>query len=238
MKRQRIVIDLDAPPGSPGRAVGGGKKRKRWPRFLAVFFLFIIAIVVVVGIAGFFLWRHYQSTPSYALALMLDAAQRGDMVEFEKRIDDEQIAKNMAASVTQKAAARYGLALSNPVKQQIETTMPPLLQELRPAIRSEVAKEIQAFASKSKQQPFIFLVIAVPSLMTVTTEGDSAKASALVNDRSFELALRRGADGWKVTDFKDDVLVQRIVDNVMTQLPAIGKPDSKIPIVKPRKRGR
>ena len=43
--------------------------------------------------------------------------------------------------------------------------------------------------------------------MTISTEGDSAKASAMLNERRFELAMRRGADGWKVTDFKDDVVV-------------------------------
>ena len=49
--------------------------------------------------------------------------------------------------------------------------MPSLLQEMKPAIHEEVAKEINAFAAKSKPQPFIFLVIAVPSLMTISTEG-------------------------------------------------------------------
>jgi hypothetical protein len=114
--------------------------------------------------------------------------------------------------------------------------MPSLLQEISPAIHDEVAKEIQAFAAKSKPRPFLFLVIAVPSLMTITTEGDTAKASALLNDRRFEVAMKRAGDGWKVIDFKDDVVVQRVVDRVMTHLPAIGKLEAQIPIVKPGRR--
>ena len=245
MSRKRIVIDLDAPApsaspgGLPARAaVHRAKKARRWPKVLGVFAVLALVAVGAVAIVGFFVWRYYQSTPAYALSLMIDAAQRGDVVEFQKRLDDEAIAKNMVATVGQKAAARYGLALSNTVKQQIDSTLPSLLQEIRPAIHEEVAKEIQAFASKSKPRPFVFLVLAVPSLMTITTEGDVAKASALLNDRRFELAMRRGDDGWKVTDFKDDVVVQRVVDRVMAQLPAIGPLDAKLPLVKPTKRPR
>jgi len=198
--------------------------------------LFLIAIVGLV-VGGFLLWRYYQSTPSYALALMIDAAQRGDTAEFDKRIDDEELSKNMVADVSQKAAARYGIALTDKVKQQIDTMMPSLLQQLKPAIHTEVSKQIREFATKSEPKPFIMLLVAVSSLMTITTEGDSAKASASLNDRKFELAMKRGAEGWKVTNFKDDVVVQRVVDNVMKQLPAIGATlDANNPILKPRKR--
>ena len=242
MSRKRIVIDLDAPApagNGPARtAVSRAKKSRRWTTVLGILAILGLVIAVVFAIAGFFVWRYYQSTPTYALSLMIDAAQRDDPAEFYKRLDDEAIAKNMVGAVSQKAAARYGIALSNSVKQQIDTSMPSLLQEIKPAIRDEVAKEIHEFAARSKRQPFIFLVIAVPSLMTITTEGDVAKASARLNDRPFELAMRRGEDGWKVIDFKDDVVVQRVVDQVMTKLPAIGPLDWKLPTVKPTGRKR
>jgi hypothetical protein len=72
--------------------------------------------------------------------------------------------------------------------------------------------------------------------MTIKNDGDTANAAAMINERRFELAMRRSDDGWKVTAFKDDVVVQRIVDRVMTQLPAIGQLDSQLPLVKPTKR--
>ena len=65
---------------------------------------------------GFIWWRHYQSTPAYTLTLIVDAAQRNDLAEFQKRIDDDEIAKNMVASVSQKAAGRYGFALSGSIQ--------------------------------------------------------------------------------------------------------------------------
>jgi hypothetical protein len=243
MSRKRIVIDLDAPapgvsPRSPGGRVapGGVKKSRRWPKVLGVLFVLVLIAIGVAAIVGYFVWRHYQSTPAYALSLMIDAAQRGDVAEFQKRLDDDEIAKNMVAAASEKAAARYGLALSTTAKQQIDSTMPPALQEIKPAIHDEVVKEIQAFAEKSKPRPFILLVIAVPSLMTITTEGDTARATALINDRRFEIVMKRGGDDWRVTDFKDDVVVQRVVDRVMPQLPAIGQLEKQLPLVKPGKR--
>ena len=236
MSRKRIVIDLDAPAHGTPAARSIARRNRRWPRVLGILFVLMLVVVGVVAIAGYFLWQYYRSTPAYSLALMIDAAQRNDLPEFQKRLEDEEIAKNMVNAVSEKAAARYGLALSNTVKAKIDSTMPSVLQEIKPAIRDEVAREIQTFATKSKPQPFILLVVGVPSLMTIKNEGDTAIASAMINDRRFELAMRRSDDGWKVTAFKDDVVVQRIVDRVMTQLPAIGQLDSQLPLVKPNKR--
>lgn len=243
MSRKRIVINLDAPPdGSPataGRPLSRPARKRRWPKVLGVLFVLFLIAVVGVAVGGFFLWRYYQSTPAYALSLMIDAAQRGETAEVEKRLDDDEIAKNMVGAVSQKAAARYGIALSDKVKQQIDTMMPSLLQQVKPAIHAEVSKQIKEFASQSERKPFILLVVAVSSLMSIKTEGDTANASASLNNRRFELTMKRGADGWKVTDFRDDVVVQRIVDNVMRQLPAIGATlDANNPILKPRKRSR
>jgi hypothetical protein len=239
MSRKRIVIDVNSPAPAGGPASrAGAKKPRRWTRVLGVLFVLLLVVVGVVAIAGFLVWRHYQSSPSYALAVMIDAAQRGDVVEFQKRLDEDEISKNMVTAVSEKAAARYGVAMSNNVKLQIDSTMPWVLQQIKPTIRDEVAREIQAFAAKSKPQPFILLVIGVPSLMTITTEGDAANASAMINDRRVEIAMRHGNDGWKVTGFKDDVVVQRIVDRVMTQLPAIGSLEEQFGLVKPKKRSK
>src|SRR5688500_7743098 len=216
--RNRIVINLDAAEG----------KKRRWPRLLAMFTGVVLVIVVVAAAGGFFWWRRYQSTPAYTLALIVDAAQRNDIAEFQKRIDDEEIAKNMIASVSQNAAGRYGFALNSSVQQQIDNVLPRLKQ----TIHDEVAKEIKAFASKSEPKPFVFLLVAIPSLMTVTTEGETAKATTAVSDRPIELTMRRDADRWKVTDFKDDVVVQRVVDSVMKELPPVGSIDSNSPLLK------
>ena len=235
--RKRIVINLDAPEGgSVARSRTG--KRRRWPRILAILFLFVLFLVVAAGVGGFLWWRHYQTTPAYAVTLLIDAAQRNDVAAFEKLINDDEVAKNMVASVSQKAAGRYGYALNSSIQQRIDAAMPPLLPQLKQTIHNEVVKELQAFAAKSEPRPFILLVVTVPRLLTVTTEGDTATVKAPMPDRTIELTMQRAAEQWKVTEVKDDVVVQRVVDNVMKDLPAIGGIDANSPLLKkpPRRR--
>ena len=240
--RKRIVINLDAPSGTaPQLRQVARARRRRWPRVLAILFGLFTVVVVVVLIAGFLLWRHYQSTPTYTLTLMVDAAQRNDLVEFQKQIDDEEIAKNMVASISQKAAGRYGLALSSSVQQQIDSIVPSVLPRMKQTIHEEVVKEIKGFASASEPRSFIVLLVTVPTLVKVTTEGDIAKATSAIGDRTIELTMKRDAERWKVIEFKDDVVVQRIVDSVMKELPAIGSIDPNSPLLKKnprRNRGR
>jgi len=198
----------------------------------------VLVVILAAIVGGFFGWRYYQSTPAYTLTLMIDAAQRNDLAEFQKRIDDDEIAKNMLASVSQKAAGRYGFAFTSSIQQRIDTVMPNLLPGLKQTIHDEVVKEIKEFASKSEPRPFIFLVVTVPSLVKVTKDGDTAKATAALNDRMIELTMRRDADRWKVIDFKDDVVVQRVVDSVMKDLPPIGSIDANSPLLKKSARGK
>jgi hypothetical protein len=231
--RKRIVINLDAPQGGPpqrGRVPGG--RRRLWPRVLAAVTVAVLIGVAAMVVVGFFWWRHYQSTPDYTLTLLVDAAQRNDTGEFQKLIDDQEIAKNMVATVSQKAAGRYGFALNSKIQQQIDSVMPSLLPRLQQTIHDEVVQELKVLASKSEPRPFIFLAVTVPSFIKVKADGDTAKATATMSDRTIELGMRRDANRWKVTEFKDEVVVQRIVDNVMKELPAIGSIDSSSPLLK------
>ena len=220
---QRIVINLDAPRTEGAKPA---RKRRRWPRVLGILALLVLFVVVIAGVGGFFWWRHYQSTPAYTLTLLVDAAQRNDAAEFQKRINDDEIAKNMVATVTEKASTRYGGALDSTTRQRIDSVMPSLLPQLKQRIHDEVVKEIQTFAAKSEPRPFVVLLVTVPSLVTVTSQGDTANVKAPLPDRTIEMTMQRDADRWKITDFKDDVVVQRVVDSVMKELPAIGAADA------------
>ena len=230
---QRIVINVDGPPSETVRRPGtSARKPRRWLRVLGILVVLGLVVVVVAAVGGFLWWQNYQTTPAYTLALLADAAQRNDVAEFEKRINDEEIAKNMVPTVSQKAAGRYGLAINSSVQAQIDKLVPTLLPRMKQVIHDEIAKEIQDVSSKTGPRSFPLLVVAVPRVVIVTTEGDTAKVKAPLGDRAVELTMQRDADRWKVTGIKDDVLVQRVVDNVMKDLPAIGSVDSNSPLFK------
>ena len=231
--RQRIVINLD------GQRVEGTKsvrKRRRWPRVLAILALLVLIGVVGAAVGGFLWWRHYQTTPAYAVTVLVDAAQRNDVSAFEKFLNDDEIARSMVASLSQKAAGRYGYALNSSIQQRIDSALPALLPKLKQTIHDEVVKDLQTVAAKSEPRPFILLVVIVPRLLTVTTEGDTAKVKAPLPERTIEWTMQRDAERWRVTEFKDDVLVQRVVDNLMKDLPAIGSVDPNSPLLKKSQR--
>ena len=95
---KRIVINLEPGPGNkpqPRR-----RKSSRWLRVLALLAIVVVVVIGLVVAGGFFWWRHYQSTPAYSLTLLVDAAQRGDVEELAKRIDDEEVARNMVGAVS------------------------------------------------------------------------------------------------------------------------------------------
>ena len=230
--RKRIVINVDSPEASAQRERMRRSKNRRWPKILAIVLGLLLVVVIAVLVGGYFWWRNYQSTPAYTLALIVDAAQRNDLAEFQKRIDDEEIAKNMLANVSQKAASRYGFAVSDSMQQRIDSHLSSLTPRLKQTINDEVAKELKDLASRSEPKPFILLAGTISSLVNVTTEGETAKATTAVLGRPIELTMQRDADRWKVTEFKDDVIVQRVVDSVVKELPAIGSVDEKSSLLK------
>lgn len=238
---KRIVINLE--PG-PGNRPPVRRKPRRWLRVLALLAIVVVVVIGLAAVGGFFWWRHYQSTPAYSLTLLIDAVQRGDAEEFAKRIDDEEIARNMAAVVSKKASSRYGLAMSSGTQQKIDQAIPALMPRLKQTMHDEVTNEIKNFlaAKPPNPKPFYVLVILMPWLVNITTEGDVAKAASAVTNSTFELTMRRDADRWKVTGFNNDAVVQRIVDSIMKDLPAIGSVDSVDPLLKnlgkPRKKRR
>jgi hypothetical protein len=236
--RKRIVINLDA-PGPGGQSYAQKRKRRRWPKVLGVLALLVVLGIAGLAVGGFFWWRHFQSTPEYSLALLIDAAQKNDMEAFQKQVDTDTIARNMVTDVSQKATSRYGLAMNASLQQQIDTIVPTLLPHIKETIDAEVTKEIKEFAAKSGPKPVILVALALPKLVTVTREGNNAKVSLPTPDRSIELGMTRDGDNWKVTGFKDDELTQRVVDSVMKDLPAIGKVDMRnIPLLKSSRKSK
>ena len=230
----RIVVNIE-----PGKAPARRKPR-RWLRVLALVALLIVGAIVVAGVGGFLWWRSFQSSPGYSLALLLDAAQQGEMDEMAKYLDREQIVRNMMTKVSQKAVNRYGGLVSTTAQQKIEQAVTSL-PNLDPTIGIEVVTEMQSLAA-GQPQPFFQRLTTIRSQAPVTIEGDTAKTSANLGGRTIPLTMRRDANRWRVTSFDDEVVAQRIVDKIMKDLPPIGALDSTNPLFKmptrPRKRRR
>jgi len=230
----RIVVNLE-PGTTPAR-----RKPRRWGRILALVGALILGIIIL-AVAGVFLWlRNYQKSPAYSLALLVQAAQRNDTQELAKLMDDDEIVRNMVGRISQKAGDRYGLALNTNVKQQLDQVVSSSTPALKQTVHNEVLNEIKALGGNAEPKPLAVLLMVVRSAVTVTNEGDVAKAAVNAANRTFELMMRRDGDRWKMTGLNDEYVVQRVVDSVMRELPAIGDVDANSPLFKnpgkPRKR--
>jgi hypothetical protein len=232
----RIVVNFE-----PGKAAARQQPR-RWARILALVAVFILVVVVLAFAGLFFWWRSYQTSPGYSLALLVQAAQRGDTQEMAKLMDDEEIIRNMVGRVSQKTSDRYGLAITTNVKQQLDRVVSSSAPALKQTIHNEVINEVKELGGDAEPKPFAVLLFMIRSRVTVSTEGDVAKAAANVSNRAYEVMMRREGDRWKVIGFNDDRVVQRVVDSVMKELPAIGEVDANSPLFKnpgkPRKKRR
>ena len=222
----RIVVNFE-----PGKAPARQQPR-RWGKILALVGALILGLIIL-AIAGLFLWaRNYQKSPGYSLALLVQAAQRGDTQEMAKLMDDEEIVRNMVGRINQKASDRYGLALNTNVKQQLEQVVSSSAPRLKQTIHDEVLTEIKELGGDAEPKPLAVILFMIRSHVTVTTEGDVAKAAANLSNRAYEVMMRRDGDRWKVTGLNGERMVQRVVDSVMKELPAIGEVDASSPLFK------
>lgn len=224
--RKRIVIDFEQPRNGPSKRVQGrtskNQHRRLWPKVMLISAALGVFCVMVVACAGFFWWRYFQTTPGYTLAVMIDAAQKNDSETFDRQIDDEAVARGMVANISDKAASQYGLTLNGPLRKQVERLLPSLLPALRQRLHREIENEIRELTAASGQQPFILIALAISRLTTITTDGSSAKATATFQNRKVELLMRLDNEQWKVIGFNDDVLTQKIVNDVVGNLPTMG----------------
>ncbi len=227
--RKRIVINLDQSRG----AQPAKQQASRWPKVLALLIGVMIFFVLIAAAGGYLWWRHYETTPAYSLALLLDSAQRNDMAAFDQQLDNDEIARNMVTSFRQRAASRYGAALSGSLPQQIDSMLPVILPGLKQTVHDELARQLKEFSTKSESRPFFIVALTVPWLVKIVAEAETAQVIATIQDRPVVLAMRRNGDRWKVTALNDDSLTERVVDDMMKELPAIGQLDQ---LLKPQKR--
>jgi hypothetical protein len=145
------------------------------------------------------------------------------MAVVDQIVDTDRIVDSLAAQITGKTGARYGASLNPSMRKRVEALVPALMPRVKDNARPVLAKRVQEIFERSEPKPFVVLAIGLPYLVNITSEGDAARVTAPMPDRQVELTLRRNGDRWKVVEIKDNAVVERIVDNIIREFPAIGQ---------------
>lgn len=233
--RRRIVIPLGSEKrqsrhSTPSKTFSqqsttAASARPRRSLLFRVLLVLSVSLVVVVLLAAggiFFWWQHYKTTPAYTLAVLVDAAQRNDVATLQSVIDSDQLTKNFAEEVTDKAASRYGVALGGNAREQIRALTPALMPRMKDNLNETLATRIKEFSERAEHKPFILVALGLPYAVDIAVSEDNSSATVQMPNQKVKLEMLRTANGWKVVAFRDEAMVQRAIDQVVKDLPAIG----------------
>jgi uncharacterized membrane protein len=215
-KRNRIVINLDAPPGS---ARAGRTGRGGIGRVLITIALVLLLLAGGLVAGGYFWWRSFKTSPAYTLAVLTDATQRKDMVTVDSILDTDKITDDFVAQVKQRTA---GANLSSLWSSQLDSALPSMTPKLRETVHDEMVKELQHLTEPAAGKPLILVALVIGRFADIKQENNTATAQVHVQDEQLRLTMQSDAGKWRIIAVQDDKLAQQIAEGVMKNLPSKG----------------
>jgi hypothetical protein len=218
-RRSRIVIDV-----ARVEAEARERKQRRFGRFgrlMSVTSIVVAGLVLVLLVGGYAWWRGYERSPAYSLALLADAAQRGDNLAVESLADVDQVAQGFVPQVIEKLAGANS-PVPPQARPQLTSALPQLLPRVRDYVRDAIAQDLKGMSKGHTS--FFLTALAVKAAADVKEQGDKAVVTARVGERTVELTMARDGERWKVVTVKDDRLAGDIATRLASNIPASPQP--------------
>jgi hypothetical protein len=184
-------------------------------------------ICALAGVAVW--WQQYKKSPAYALALVVDAAERNDAAAFDEVFDTNRVVDTFIPQVTEKAVGRYASSLlTDSTRRRVESLVPQLMPGISEIVRDQMMRRVRTLAASAAGKPFPLVALAMPRLFKIEEAGDTAKAARDEGGAAIELTLARDRSGrWKVVAVKDASLAANFVEQIAKDLPSISAPVEK-----------
>jgi uncharacterized membrane protein len=214
MKRNRIVINFDnkeVARSQPRRKSRGGIGRP-----LLIIAVILLLIVSGLGAGGFFWWRHYQSSPAYSLALLVDATQRNDAQAIDSILDADKIATDFVSQIRARVPAAALWA------SQVDLAKMSSSAKVKETLRDQLVKELQRLTDVAAGKPFVIVALAVPRFADIKQEGNTAHAAVTLRDEQIQLTMVQNGDRWRVIAVQDEKLARMIAQAMMNDMPSNG----------------
>jgi len=183
-------------------------------KILKIFGVLLIVFLMVGAISGYFYWRSLKTTPQYSLALLVDAARRGDQKTIDELVDTDAVVEDFMPQITDKAVELYGRGLAPATIQKVARIAVPFMPAVKQRARAEVPNLIREKTSRFETIPFWAIAVGAERYLDIINEGDRAFVRSKLQDRPLEVSLKRNGERWQVIAFKDEVLARRIAERI------------------------
>jgi sulfur transfer complex TusBCD TusB component (DsrH family) len=224
-----FTIDLDEPEDEtrvlardPVRAPEPERRRIPVLRFLLIAFA---ALAVVIALAGFAYWQRVKASPQYSLALLVDAARRDDQKQIDELVDTDAVVDSFLPQIIDKAVELYGKNLPPVAVSGLNAAADKLKPAIKRRAREEVPRVIREKTDRFDRVPYWAIAIGAGWFLDITPVGDTARVTSRIENRPFELTMKKNGDVWRVVGIKDDIVARRIAEKIGQEMIAIVSKD-------------
>lgn len=220
MKRSRIVINFDKLRDGTRRGFAGKKSRGGLGKPLLIIAVVLLLIVAGVVGGGYLWWRHYQNSPAYSLAILVDAAQRNDTATIDSILDTDKVTDDFVSQVRQRATGSASSAIGSVWPTQADSATSSLSPKLKQTVHDELVKELQRLSEQAAGKPFILVALAITRFADIKEENNVAHATVNIKDEHLQLTMQPASSPgrWRITAVQDDKLATVIADSVKRNL--------------------
>lgn len=218
MKPNRIVINFDNQESAPARRDPGRQRSSRSGVGRVLVIIAVLLVLIVCGIAGggYLWWRHYQASPAYSLALLVDATQRNDRQAIDNILDTDKIATDFVSQIRARVPAS---AIWAP---QVDLTKMTSSAKVKETLHDQLVKEVQRLTDIAADKPLVLIALAVPRFADIKQEDNQAHATVNLKDEQIQLTMVQNGDRWRVTAVQDERLAKMLAQAMINTLPANG----------------
>ncbi|HKO95644.1 MAG TPA: hypothetical protein VJU86_01540 [Pyrinomonadaceae bacterium] len=185
-----------------------------------VLLLITLALLIISVVGAFAWWRYFKTTPTYSLAVLIDAAQRDDAQAFDTVFDTDKVVENFLSDQAQKPQAGYLPNLSVSLRDRLKSAPPSVVTYVKTGIREGVRRRINELGESAGNAPIVLTALVLYFKTHLRVDGEKATVSISRNDQKLELGMLRNNDHWRVVSAKDDALAARIIANLAKDLPS------------------
>jgi len=195
--------------------------RSRSRKILLTVAAVLFAIIGVAVVGGYLYWRSFRDTPQYALALLVDAARRGDQQQVDEIVEIDSIVDGFIPQITGKAIELYGRGLSPQTIARVAKVATPVMPALKGRARVRLPNLIRKKTERFESVPFAASVLGADRYLDIQPDGDTAVLRSKLPQHSFEVRMHRNGSGWKIVGVRDEALATEIAQRVGQEIIAV-----------------